>query len=440
VIAQFDAVGLSILPDPIYTRIPEKLLGPIGNISGEVFNQGTEDPININATFSVDSAGVSVFSAMPTLVSNVGRYQRDTVAVNGSFTPQGKGNYELVLTASAASGTEGDPSDDRATFEFSVGDSVYARDNGNFNSTYNFFAPGYVGAVFDFQNSAFIKAVEVQLGLGANQVGDSIYAIASPVTGGIPDNIITIQGNSQIVNVADGTFLLEFPFAVPVNAGQQWLFGIYKNDSISIAATTDNFTEGYNFFSGAALGWIQSGVPSVRFIRPIVATCDGFAISTTSSPDNGSSNGTVSVNFKGAAGAISLQWNDPNSSASPTVTGLPAGTYTVTISDGNGCSATDSVEVLSNVSIDDELAMGIQQWELFPNPTTGQLTSVLSLNEATQLDIQVLDLMGKTLIQQAHAQNLTHEIKLDLSDLPAGVYLVQVQSELGKATKRVMVK
>jgi hypothetical protein len=335
---------------------------------------------------------------------------------------------------------EGDPSDDRTTFPYAVTDSTYARDNGNNNSTYNFFAAGFAGAIFDIPNNGYIKAVEVVLNRAPNQAGDSIYAIAVAAVNGIPDNFIALRGVPQIVNGFNDTYYLEFPVSLPVTANTEWLFGIYKNDSISIAATSDNFEAGYNFFSGRNLGWSPSGVPSVRFIRPIVATCEGFAIAASASPDNGTTNGTVSVSFRGASGAINFQWDDPNNSTSPTVTGLATGTYTVTVTDANGCSATSSATVGSNVSIEDELAKGIQSWKLFPNPTNGQITSTLNLVQSLAVTWEVVDLMGKVLQQKTTSQNFVHEQRFDLKNMPAGVYVVKVHTALGTAHKTVVLK
>lgn len=435
-----DAVGLNVQPSPIYTQVPELFAVPVTNFSVGVFNQGTTDPLNIEVTISVDSAGSTVYTGNTTSVPNIARYAGDTVAVAGTFSPIGKGNYELVATVSAANGLEDDPSDGRVTFPYAVTDSTYARDNGNNNSTYNFFAAGYVGALFDIPSNGFIKAVEVVLGPDANQVGDTIYAIASAVTAGIPDNGVALRGKPQIVTAGNDTYYLEFPLSLPVNANSEWLFGLYKSDSISIAASTDNFQEGYNFFTGSALNWQASGVASIRFIRPIIATCDGFAISASASPDNGTTNGTAIVGLRGASGAISFQWDDPSFSTSPTLTGLPAGTYTVTVTDANGCSATSSATVGSNVSIEDELAKGIQSWSLFPNPTNGQFTATLNLVQASEVQWEVVDLMGKVLQQKTSSQNFVHEQKFNLKKMPAGIYVVKVYTPLGSAHKTIVLK
>lgn len=55
--------------------------------------------------------------------------------------------------------------------------------------------------------------------------------------------------------------------------------------------------------------------------------------------------GTASVNAAGGIAPYSYVWNDPAAQTTLTATGLPRGYYTVTVTDAQGCSATDSVYV-----------------------------------------------------------------------------------------------
>ncbi|MFH1320500.1 MAG: T9SS type A sorting domain-containing protein [Bacteroidota bacterium] len=52
----------------------------------------------------------------------------------------------------------------------------------------------------------------------------------------------------------------------------------------------------------------------------------------------GQSDGVVSVSVTGGTGAYTYLWNNPGVSTTGTVTGLPAATYTVTVTDVNNCS------------------------------------------------------------------------------------------------------
>jgi len=68
-----------------------------------------------------------------------------------------------------------------------------------------------------------------------------------------------------------------------------------------------------------------------------------IAFATDSVDCNGGSDGEATANVTGASGTISYAWS--NSGSSQTITGLTAGNYTVTITDGNGCTATNDTTI-----------------------------------------------------------------------------------------------
>ncbi|WP_165828934.1 T9SS type A sorting domain-containing protein [Flavobacterium sp. HTF] len=85
------------------------------------------------------------------------------------------------------------------------------------------------------------------------------------------------------------------------------------------------------------------------------------ALSQTDITCNGGANGSATVTASGGTGAYTYSWS-PSGGTTDTATGLTAGTYTATVTDANGCSATQtfvisqpnalsvSVNVLTNVS------------------------------------------------------------------------------------------
>jgi gliding motility-associated-like protein len=59
----------------------------------------------------------------------------------------------------------------------------------------------------------------------------------------------------------------------------------------------------------------------------------------------GGSDGQIAVQAQGGTGTLSFLWNDPNAQSTPTASNLPAGNYTVTVTDGNGCTVTTTAQV-----------------------------------------------------------------------------------------------
>ncbi len=60
---------------------------------------------------------------------------------------------------------------------------------------------------------------------------------------------------------------------------------------------------------------------------------------------NGDSSGSVTASTTGGTTPYTFSWNDPSSQTDSTAIGLAQGTYTVTVTDANACSDTDSVTI-----------------------------------------------------------------------------------------------
>ncbi len=93
---------------------------------------------------------------------------------------------------------------------------------------------------------------------------------------------------------------------------------------------------------------------------------------TTDVTCRGDCDGKASVNASGGNGNYSYQWDDPDNQKSQTATGLCAGTYTVTVTDGNGCSSEDTVSVTEP---DQALGLATTNDTADPNNCDGELTA-----------------------------------------------------------------
>ena len=82
----------------------------------------------------------------------------------------------------------------------------------------------------------------------------------------------------------------------------------------------------------------QTETANVTITEPTALT-----VTATSTDDSGTSNGTATAMASGGTAAYTYNWN--NGGTGSTLTSLPAGTYTVTVTDGNGCTASTSVVV-----------------------------------------------------------------------------------------------
>ena len=82
------------------------------------------------------------------------------------------------------------------------------------------------------------------------------------------------------------------------------------------------------------------------------------ATTTSTSATCGNSDGSTTVIVSAGTGPYTYLWNDANAQSTATATGLASGTYTVSITDANGCVITESVSVSDSggptVSVDSQ--------------------------------------------------------------------------------------
>lgn len=79
----------------------------------------------------------------------------------------------------------------------------------------------------------------------------------------------------------------------------------------------------------------------------IVATTTGPSLNISANqPVCSQSNGSITISVTGGTPAYTYQWS--NGTTGATVSSLSAGTYTVTVNDASGCSATDTITLMSS--------------------------------------------------------------------------------------------
>jgi hypothetical protein len=147
----------------------------------------------------------------------------------------------------------------------------------------------------------------------------------------------------------------------------------------------------------------------------------------------GTSNGSATVQV--SLGNPPYQYNWSTGATTQTTTGLAIGTYTVSVSDSNGCS--DVLEVnIGNVSTDD--LPGLSQLAVRPNPTTGLLYVDVQFEQAVDLEVQVVNLLGQTVWSAQPGITAGLSEAIDLSRQTPGLYLLRVVADGQAITKKVI--
>ncbi len=88
-----------------------------------------------------------------------------------------------------------------------------------------------------------------------------------------------------------------------------------------------------------------------------VGTTGSIVLNDPTSTDSGceTTNGTITTSATGGTGEVTYSLNGGASQASGTFTNLAAGTYSVTVTDEENCSATKEHQVLTGISLEDDI-------------------------------------------------------------------------------------
>ena len=160
----------------------------------------------------------------------------------------------------------------------------------------------------------------------------------------------------------------------------------------------------------------------------------GLTLSATPESSPGSMDGTATAMAAGATPPYSYVWSNGQSGA--TISGLSAGTYTVTVTDANGCEAVGSVEVDLANSVSS--LPGLLSFGLRPNPAPGHFVASLLLTEPLTVSLEILDASGKVVHNAGtkSGQELTWQVHLPA--LPNGSYWCRWCSQEKVLTKKIV--
>ncbi|MFN8393527.1 MAG: T9SS type A sorting domain-containing protein [Bacteroidia bacterium] len=117
----------------------------------------------------------------------------------------------------------------------------------------------------------------------------------------------------------------------------QWSDGATTEDRTGLTAGT------YSVTVTDANGCSTSG--SITLTEPAILASSGVAATYSCGTNvscNGAADGSINLTATGGAGCVNYSYSWSNGATTEDVSGLTAGTYTVTVTDANGCSTTSS--------------------------------------------------------------------------------------------------
>lgn len=115
-----------------------------------------------------------------------------------------------------------------------------------------------------------------------------------------------------------------------------------------------------------------------------------------------------------------------------------SGSYTVVVTNDGDCSATsEPVNVVISAS---GFLPNVQSVKFSPNPFSEDATLQIAASQATRIGLKINDLAGKNWLSDEFVVNGKSSIRLPLSKLPAGVYLLVLTTEGGEWVERLVKK
>lgn len=145
--------------------------------------------------------------------------------------------------------------------------------------------------------------------------------------------------------------------------------------------------------------------------------------------NTGNDDGSIAITVLGGAPSYDYIWSD--GSTSQNINSLSCGTYNVTVIDANNCSAEKSATVdcltLINIFTDNNFF-------IYPNPTHGMIVVENTAKEKMQL--KIVNALGEELYSEIINDNTI----LDCTNYVKGIYIIQVQNEKNKFSRRVIIE
>ena len=127
-------------------------------------------------------------------------------------------------------------------------------------------------------------------------------------------------------------------------------------------------------------------------------------VTNVDSASQGVANGTATVTVTGGDPPYTYLWNDAGAQTTATATGLPAGSYTCTVTDASGCITIVNVTVPEAVNPGLFEFEGVSRFDIYPNPTEGKVVLDIELNETGTVELQILNVLGEVIHSESISQ------------------------------------
>jgi len=149
---------------------------------------------------------------------------------------------------------------------------------------------------------------------------------------------------------------------------------------------------------------------------------------------------TDSLELTPGSGFAAYMWSTNASSA--TIFAKDEGTYSVTVTDGNGCMGSGSMDLdTMNCNTGSIAIYGVGQLKYYPVPASEYLQIEFNALWDDQLTFELFDLKGvKVLSTEEHVIKGQNSVSIDLETINQGLYIMHVQNKRSSGSFRILIE
>ncbi len=242
-----------------------------------------------------------------------------------------------------------------------------------------------------------------------------------------------------LTNLGGKTININETISLKFSVGQQ---NVIENVSFDAPFTT-NQTKSYNFNQKVNLPMGNNTLKFIASLNGISGTQKQYNIDIYPLPNLNLANGNdtlrVSLPYElnSDIGGVSYLWS--TNATSPTIT-IPTGAwgkYWLRITDSHGCEASDTVVIIWPMGIqsNDDLDAMVT---LYPNPTTNTVILRIESQEPKPYQVNLIAPTSVTLRTLYFEPTTLAEAKIEMKDLPDGIYLLRIFNKTESVTLKVI--
>jgi hypothetical protein len=166
--------------------------------------------------------------------------------------------------------------------------------------------------------------------------------------------------------------------------------------------------------------------------NPILLTANA---TSTNETVLGANDGTATASATGGLAPYSYLWN--NGATTAFIDNLAPGIYTCVVTDGVGCTSEIMVTIAPGTNSTSDLP-GLRNLLLAPNPTSGLFMLTVELENPLPLQVELVDVTGRILLQKQVAAATENRLSFDLSSHAAGIYYCIINAGGQVAVRKVV--